>query len=241
MKIEKIKWMGFDGESFTFEGNYAHVIKPNCKPNGKWALKTEYADAFPDTEIELLNRGWHIAYNQNDNRWAENKDLERKVNFVKFVSENFNLDKKCALVGMSCGGLHAVKLTALCPERISALYLDAPVLNLLSCPCCMGKATDDLYPEFFQFTGRTKSQMLSYRDHPIDKMDILLKNKIPVLLVCGDSDLTVPYEENGMILKNYYEEKGGEITFFLKEGCGHHPHGLEDFKLSADVIEKYCK
>lgn len=241
MNTEKFKWMGFDGESFVFEGNYAHVIKPNCKPNGKWALKTEYADAFPDTEIELLNRGWHIAYNQNDNRWAENKDLERKGNFIKYVYDNFNLDKKCALVGMSCGGLYAVKLTALHPELISALYLDAPVLNLLSCPCCMGKATEDLYPEYFQFTGRTKSQMLSYRDHPIDKMDVLLKNKIPVLLVCGDSDFTVPYEENGMLLKNYYEENGGEITFFLKEGCGHHPHGLENVKLSADVIEKYCK
>ena len=109
MNFEPIEWNGFEGVSFTFEGNYAQVVKPKCKPNGKWALKTEYVHAFPDTEIELLNRGWHIAYNQNDNRWAENPDLERKGHFIKFVSEQFNLDKKCALVGMSCGGLYAVK------------------------------------------------------------------------------------------------------------------------------------
>lgn len=241
MNFEPIEWNGFEGVSFTFEGNYAQVVKPKCKPNGKWALKTEYVHAFPDTEIELLNRGWHIAYNQNDNRWAERPDLERKGHFIKFVSEQFNLDKKCALVGMSCGGLYAVKTTALFPNLISMLYLDAPVLNLLSCPCTMGIAKEDLYPEYLQITGRTKSEMLSYRDHPIDKMDILLNHDIPILLVCGDSDETVPYVENGMILKDYYEKHGGKIKAFLKKDCGHHPHGLEDFKLACDVIEEFSK
>ncbi len=241
MDTTAIKWNGFDGVSFTFEGNYAHVIKPNCKPNGKWALKTEYVDAFPNTEIELLNRGWHIAYNKNDNRWAENPDLLRKGNFIKFVSKQFNLDEKCTMIGMSCGGLYAVKTTALFPELVSMLYLDAPVLNLLSCPCTMGNAKEDLYPEYYEITGRTKSQMLSYRDHPIDKMDILLKHDIPILLVCGDSDETVPYEENGMVLKNYYENNNGVIVTILKKDCGHHPHGLEDAKVSADIIEEFVK
>lgn len=241
MDTTAIKWNGFDGVSFTFEGNYAHVIKPNCKPNGKWALKTEYVDAFPNTEIELLNRGWHIAYNKNDNRWAENSDLLRKGNFIKYVSEHFSLDKKCTMIGMSCGGLYAVKTTALFPELVSMLYLDAPVLNLLSCPCTMGNAKEDLYPEYYEITGRTKSQMLSYRDHPIDKMDILLKHDIPVLLVCGDSDTTVPYIENGKVLKDYYESHGGKIKTFLKKDCGHHPHGLENYKLAVDIIEEFTK
>lgn len=241
MKFEATNWNGFEGVSFTFEGNCAQVIKPRCKPNGKWALKTEYVHAFPSSEIELLNRGWHIAYNQNDNRWAENIDLERKGKFIKFVSEEFSLDKRCAMIGMSCGGLYAVKTTALYPELVSMLYLDAPVLNLLSCPCCMGVATDDLYPEYYQITGRTKSQMLSYRDNPIDKMDILLKHDIPILLVCGDSDTTVPYEENGMILKDYYEKNDGVIVTFLKKDCGHHPHGLENPKVACDIIEEFSK
>ena len=83
------------GNSLSFfvvvkEGNHAEVIKPNCKPNGKWALKTEYHGAFPESEIELLNRGWHIAFNKNDNRWAEPRDLEREGNFIKFVSKKFS-------------------------------------------------------------------------------------------------------------------------------------------------------
>ena len=47
---------------FSFEGNYAQVIKPKCNPNGKWALKTEYMHAFPDTEIELLKEYYTMSY-----------------------------------------------------------------------------------------------------------------------------------------------------------------------------------
>ena len=237
MELKNIEWNGFKGFEFIFENNYARIILPNCIPNGKWALKTEYSEAFPNTEIELLNRGWHVAFNQNDNRWAEEKDLLRKANFVKFIPKRFNLNEKCLLIGMSCGGLYAVKLTAIIPNLIQMLYLDAPVLNLLSCPCCMGVATDDLYPEFFEITKKSKSEMLSYRDHPIDKMDILLNHDIPILLICGDSDTTVPYEENGKILKDYYERNGGKIYSLLKKNCGHHPHGHNDPKIAVDVIE----
>lgn len=241
MQTKQTLWQGFNAEEFEFDGAYARIIHPNTTPNGKWALKTEYADAFPDTEIELLKRGWHVAFNTNQNRWAENYDLERKARFIRFITQNFNLEEKCTLIGMSCGGMYAVKLTALYPELVNACYLDAPVMNLLSCPCTLGMAKENLYPEYFQITGRTISQMLSYRDNPIDKMDILLKHDIPILLVAGDSDITVPFEENGMLLDEYYRTNGGRITTFIKKGCGHHPHGLENPSISADIIERYSK
>ena len=79
------------GYEFEFEGLQAKLIKPNCKPNGKWLLKSEYFDAFPETEIELLNRGWHLAYNENYNRWAEDLDLERKSKFLQYIPETFGL------------------------------------------------------------------------------------------------------------------------------------------------------
>ena len=88
MIFKETEKFGFPCVEFEFEGNHARVIKPLCSPNGKWALKAEYADAFPEAEIELLKRGWHIAYNKNDNRWAEPRDVERKANFVKFVLKN---------------------------------------------------------------------------------------------------------------------------------------------------------
>jgi len=242
MSFETISWGNFEGyerDEFVFEGLPAIVVKPNTAPCGKWALKTEYFGAFPMLEMELLNRGWHIAYNQNINRWAEKEDLERKGRFIDYMTEHYELEKKCAVVGMSCGGLYGVKLTALYPEKISVLYLDAPVLNLLSCPAALGVAENSLFEEYHQITGRTISQLLSYRDHPIDKMDILLANKIPVVLVAGDSDKTVPYCENGQVLADFYEKNGGTIAVYVKENCDHHPHGLEDPTPVADFMESY--
>ena len=146
--MKEIEWRGFQGCEFEFEGLQAKLIKPNCKPNGKWLLKAEYFDAFPETEIELLNRGWHLAYNENYNRWAEDLDLKRKSKFLQYIPETFGLSEKGVLVGMSCGGLYSVKLTALNPERVQGIYLDAPVMNLLSCPCNLGKGSGVPFEEY---------------------------------------------------------------------------------------------
>ena len=242
MSVETITssvFPGFLQDEFEFEGLPAIVVKPNTAPNGKWALKTEYFGAFPALEAELLNRGWHIAYNQNFNRWAQQKDLERKGRFIDLVSARYGLEKKCAVVGMSCGGLFGVKLAALYPDKISALYLDAPVLNLLSCPAALGAAEYSFYEEYFQVTGQTISQLLSYREHPIDQMDILLAHEIPVVLVAGDSDRTVPYCENGQVLAEFYQKNGGTIEVYVKKDCDHHPHGLEDPGQIADFLDRY--
>ena len=241
MQYTPIQWHGFDGVELLFEESPAKVIKPHGTPNGKWALKTEYWNAFPAVEIELLHRGWHIAYQKNDNRWAREKDVARKADFVRFVSKEFSLNEKCSMIGMSCGGMYAVLLAARCPELADVLYLDAPVINLLSCPCDMGMAQSGLYDEFFRFTGKTKSEMLSYRNHPLDHLPTLLAHRIPVVLVAGDSDRTVPYVENGALLAETYKKASVPIRVFLKEGCDHHPHGLETPSAVADAIEEFSK
>ena len=243
MEFRDITWQGFCGVEFDFMGQPAKIIKPNCAPNGKWIFKTEYLDAFPDTQIEFLRRGWHLVFNKNDNRWAEDYDLDRKVKLAEFVSEKFCLDEKFTALGMSCGGLYAVKLAALIPEKIDALYLDAPVMNLLSCPFGFGNKThpDVTEEEYLRCTGRGRIEMLSYREHPIDKMHILLENDIPIVLVAGDSDIVVPYEENGELLEKYYKKNGGKIKVHIKKDCGHHPHGLEDFATAVDEIENYIE
>lgn len=242
MSFETIEWGFFEEyecEEFEFMGKTAKLVKPHGKANGKWALKTEYFGSFPTLEMELLERGYHIAFNENDNRWAEKSDIERKAEFIRYISKTYKLSAKCAIVGISCGGLYGVKLAACCPELISVLYLDAPVMNLLSFPAAFGIAKKSYFEEYHSFTGRTISELLSYREHPIDKMDILIKNNIPVILVAGDNDEAVPYCENGELLEKYYKENSGIIEVYVKSGCGHHPHGLEKPKIIADFIEKY--
>ncbi len=239
MKLKEFNYFDYEAYTFDFDGLDAIIVKPKVKPNGKWVLKTEYFDAFPDTQNEFLNRGYHLLYNKNFNAWATDRDLIRKGKFIEFVSSEFGLENKCIPIGMSCGGLYAVKLTAMFPNLIDVLYIDAPVMNLLSCPCDLGVAKSNIFDSFYSATSLSKSQMLSYRDNPIDKMDILLKNDIPIVLVAGDSDVIVPYEENGALLEKYYKENGGRIKVYIKKGCNHHPHGLEDYKKVVEDVECY--
>ena len=142
---------------------------------------------------------------------------------------------------MSCGGLIASKFAAKHPECVSALYLDAPVMNLLSCPAGIGKANNEMLPEFTEATGMDLSQLICYREHPIDKMQLLLENRIPVILVYGDSDNIVPYEENGAVLEKYYQENGGIIVSIGRVNCAHHPHGLDDNTPIIDFVEKFSE
>ena len=72
-------------------------------------------------------------------------------------------------------------------------------------------------------------------------MPKLIENRIPVVLVYGDSDPVVPYHENGALLEAAYRAAGAPIVTYGKAGCAHHPHGLEnpapivDFILEHDV------
>ena len=239
MDYSEDRWNEFKRLSFVLNGREAFLVLPESEKNGKWLLKTEYFGAFPDFEIEMLKRGYCLAYISNSTRWHRDSDDDAKADLAEFLKKEFALSDKCMPVGMSCGGMHAVYFAAKYPEYVAALYLDAPVLNLLSCPCGVGNGTDEMYEEFLRDRGITVSQLINYREHPIDKVPILLENRIPVFLVCGDSDGVVPYSENGEVLAQIYENNAVPLEKIIKPGCGHHPHGLKNLKPLIDFTEKY--
>jgi len=236
-------WKSYPCRYFTFEDHEATIVFPE-KPNGHLAVKTEYRDAFPAAiEFPLLEHGFHLCFLKNDNRWAADEDLERKARFVRFVQKEYGLKDTCVPVGMSCGGLIAIKFAAKYPELIQCLYLDAPVLNYMSCPCGFGIGqTLENYPHEILNSLKLSSvsELICYRDMPMDKLPILVQNRIPVVLVAGDSDQTVPYCENGILLEKAYRAAGIDLEVYIKPGCDHHPHGLEDPTPALQFILRHC-
>lgn len=247
MEFVKSEWNGYDRLDFLFEGRKAIVVLPKERdPKGRWMLKTEYFGAFPNFELEMLSRGWGLAHIANSTRWVNPGDIEAKQPFCDFLQKEFGFAKKCLPVGMSCGGMQGVYFASMYPEYVSALYLDAPVMNLLSCPCGIGLGIDNpsrekMYREFMEKTGKTVSDLINYRNQPIDHVPNLIKNRIPVFLICGDSDKVVPYEENGAHLARMYRESDVPFEEILKPGCDHHPHGIEDLTPLVAFAEKYCE
>lgn len=231
------EWNGYEILEMEFEGYPAKIILPK-ESNGNLMLKTEYWDAFPEAvELPLLERGFYLCYIQNENRFGTNSDLDRKARFVRFVQDRYGLHEKCVPVGMSCGGLFAIKFAARYPEMVSCLYLDAPVVNYMSWPCGFGIAQDvpEEQSEILNALGlKSISELLAYRDMPLDHLETLVNHKIPVVMVTGDSDRTVPYCENGILLEKMYKDAGMEMKVYVKPGGDHHPHGLKD---SARVVE----
>ena len=241
MEYQRGEYQGYKSLEFTFEDRKAIVVFPTTSlKEKKWLLKTEYFYAFPSFELEMLGRGYHLVYLENTTRWYVEDDAHSKERFAAFLQAEFGLSSQCVPVGMSCGGMHAVYFAAEHPERVAALYLDAPVLNLLSCPCAVGLSEDkSMYEEFVEHTGKTVSDMINYRNHPIDRVGELLKVKIPVFLICGESDITVPYLENGAVLAKRYRDSSVPFMEILKPGCGHHPHGLDDNAPLINFVLEY--
>ena len=208
------------------------------KPNGKWALKTEYFDAFPEIQNTLLEMGYYIAHIKNKTRWHHPSDTDARAELAEYMNKRFGVRKKCAIIGMSCGGMQGIYFASRYPELVSCMYLDAPVVNLLSCPAGLGKAVS-LFDEFYDHTGMSIVDLLGYRNHPLDHLPNLVKHNIPIILVSGDSDKTVPYDENGKHIDDIYTKNNCTIKTIIKEGGDHHPHSLTDNTPIIDFILKY--
>ena len=147
-------WNGFKRLDFVFEGRDCILIFPDNECDGKkWLYKTEYFDAFPNTEIEMLKKGYYVAHIKNTTRMCPESDTDMRPKFCEYLSKQFGLNSKCALIGMSCGGMQAVYFTAKYPQYVACAYLDAPVMNYLSWPFALGIGQDDSSQEFIKNMG----------------------------------------------------------------------------------------
>ncbi len=220
-------WNGFKAEEFEFEGKQAIIVFPNGEANGSWGLKTEYWGAFPDTEIEMLKRGYHIAWVQNITRFATREDCDIKARFVKHLSQKYGLKDKCVPVGMSCGGAHAVQFAGYHPESVECMFIDAPVLNFLSYPGKLKAGQDGVWENEFRvaYEGMERHMLFGSDIHPICRVNTLIEHKIPIIMLYGTEDQTVIYEENGALFALAYKDHP-ELLKVVPVGLrGHHPHG----------------
>ena len=143
---------------------------------------------------------------------------------------------------MSCGGAHAVNFAGYYPELVSCMYIDAPVLNFCSFPAKLGDPVcESIWQNEFikAYPNTSRSDLLYFDPHPLNRTRALIENRIPVLMVYGTEDGTVIYEENGALFAEAYA--GTDLLTVIKVECrGHHPHGLiEDNTPIVDYIVKH--
>ena len=99
------------------------VIVPKLAAAGNpWSWRGCYWDHEPQTEVELLRRGFHVVFITPDpgkawDAWYDD------------LTEKHGLSKKAAFVGMSKGGVNAYEWTASHPDRVACIYADNPAIR----------------------------------------------------------------------------------------------------------------
>jgi predicted esterase len=125
--------------------------------------------------------------------------------------------KRPILLGQSRGGMMMLAWAVRNPDKVKAFAGIYPVCNLASWPLKNSKA--QTLADF----GMPEEELVANlpRFNPVDHLQGLLANKVPMFVVHGDSDKSVPYDVNTGVLKERYEAGGGKITVKLVVGEGH--------------------
>ena len=100
------------------------VIAPKEPAAGNpWSWRGCYWDHQPQTEVELLRRGFHVCYISADQTLKPDKNWET---WYAFLTEKHGLSTKPAFVGMSRGGEYSFIWATTHPDKVSCLYSDNP-------------------------------------------------------------------------------------------------------------------
>ncbi|WP_306551453.1 S9 family peptidase [Daejeonella sp.] len=234
-------WNGFEIIEFKFDGVDAKIVFPNQSNKAKnWIWRTQFWGHEPQTDIALLNKGFHLVYVDVVDLYGNKVAVKRLNAFYTFLIKNFGLNKKTVLEGMSRGGLDAYNWASENTDKVFCIYADAPVCDIRSWPGGLGKGegSKNDWLKCLQAYGLTELTVKEFKDIPINTCVKLAKAKIPLISVCGDADTVVPIDENTYKLAAVYKEAGGEIELIIKKGIGHHPHSLKDPMPIVDFILK---
>jgi hypothetical protein len=110
-------------------------------PGNPWSWRGCYWDHQPQTEVELLRRGFHIAYISANATLKPGKEWDA---WYAFLVEKHGLSRKPAFIGMSRGGTYAYTWATVNPEKVSCIYADNPGATSESMAGLGGLASNDV-------------------------------------------------------------------------------------------------
>ena len=227
---------GYPLRRFYFDGYEALTVFPRCPAeDGRWALRCEFFGAFADADEALLQRGYQLAYIRLSDQYGSPEAVEEMECFRQYMVRRLGLHPRMGLIGLSRGGLYAVHYAGRYPQHTAGLYLDAPVVDILSWPGRHGTAGE--WAQCLDAYGLTADDPSPFYRIQDAAHRQLIDAKIPLILVAGDCDTLVPYEENGALLAARYRESGAPFALLMKPGVGHHPHGPKDPTAVAEFWE----
>jgi pimeloyl-ACP methyl ester carboxylesterase len=233
---------GYVCHDFVVDSCAARVVEPRqAAPGHPWIWRAMFWDAFPSTDLALLNKGFHVAYIEVGNTFGCPDALKHWDIFYDQLTGTYGLSRYPALEGLSRGGLYIYRWAASHPDKVGCLYGDAPVCDFKSWPGGKGKSPGspgDWAELIRDYHFTSEAEALAFTGNPVDESILrpLARAHLPIIHVVGDSDSAVPPVENTDLLRAQYLKLGGSFFEVVKHGCDHHPHGLTNPQVVVDFI-----
>jgi pimeloyl-ACP methyl ester carboxylesterase len=244
----KTDFHGFERyEVPTAKGTILVVCPKKAAPGKPWLWRSIFwgnagvVRRLVAGDLQLLEQGYHVVKASGDVS-GHPKGNESIDAAYDLLTQTYGFSKTLSMASMSRETLALFRWASENPEKVESIYVDNGVCNVHSWPG--GKLVPGsnlngdgnakswkLLKKTYGFSS--DEEALAAKVSPIDLLEPLARAGVPILMRCGTKDTTVPYEENGAIMKERFEKLGGDIQIIFEEK-DHHPHGLKD---PAPVIE----
>jgi len=221
------EWYGGLRHVFEIDGHAAWFVEPkNPVGDGRWTWCMIWPEAFvPRVGVpELLAQGFYHAHIDALTTYATPEGQKLLLKFYAKAQE-LGLAPKVNLIGMSWGGFFSLRFASENPDKVSCIYLDAPLCNMAdrSTPAAAQRC-EELKKNY----GLTAKEMETSRFNPINALEPIVKAGIPIFAATGEGDTSVPVAMNINIVEKRFKELGGKISICRRNMWEHHPHGFDD-------------
>ncbi|KAA6317888.1 hypothetical protein EZS27_032027 [termite gut metagenome] len=232
---------GYECATFLQNGRECKVVKPRkVSVHHPWMWQARFFGHEPQTAIALLERGYHFVYCDQAERLGNKQNIKEWNAFYKLLHSG-GLNQKVVLEGMSRGGVYVFNWAAANPDKVAAVYVDNPLLDMKAMywgPNGEEKPENEITKGIEENYHATRAQMKNFKESPIDKINDIVKGHYPILILCAELDEAAVNSQNTFPFEKKIKEKGGDITVMVKKGFGHHPHSFPNPAIIVDFIEK---
>ena len=223
----------FHGFDMYVDGGHKIVAPKKVAPGKPWVWRARFWGHEPQFDVAMLEKGFHVVYCDVADLYGNDEAVARWNAFYNKLTTQHRLGPKPILEGMSRGGLIIYRWAAANPDKVAAIYGDAPVMDFKSWP------GPTKWQRCIARYGLTTETAKTYQGNPVDILEPIAKANIPIIHVVGDTDEVVPVAKNTSIAEERYKNLGGIFKVIHKAGVGHHPHSLKDPTPIVEFLEKH--
>ena len=235
---------GYARHDFKVSGLDALVVEPKIVAKGRpWIWRCEFFDHRPMLDLALLANGYHLAYINLGNTFGAPVPMAMFGRlYQELTGPTWHLNRRVVLEGFSRGGLYAYNWAVKNPDKVMAIYGDAPVCDFKTWPYGgqgAARSEDDWKQLIANYGFPNEQAALSYPFNPVDNLEVLAQAHVPIIHVVGDADETVPVKANTGLVEQRYKALHGTIKVIHKPGGLHHPHSLDDPTPLVEFLVKH--